>query len=237
MTNSNPAGRAPRVTHRADQALAQVRIVDNPYLTCLTDGSMSREKFCLTQQQFFFAVTFFSRPIAALVGRIPDPHARVDILHNLVEEHGEFQERAFHHNTFHQFLLSIGSDPTALDEAAVWPELRAFNSVLTAACVLDELEVGIGRMGVIEHAFAGISATIGKAVVARGWVAEPQLVHYRLHAEVDERHAEEFFAVVEPRWSDGARRYYIEQGLELGAYAFNRLYLDLYERTRLSASS
>jgi pyrroloquinoline-quinone synthase len=237
MTNSKPAGRAPRVTRRADQALARVRIVDNPYLTGLTDGSMSREKFSLTQQQFFFAVTFFSRPMAALVGRIPDPHARVDILHNLVEEHGEFQECAFHHNTFRQFLRGIGSDPTALDEAAVWPELRAFNSVLTAACVLDELEVGIGCMGVIEHAFAGISATIGKAVVERGWVAESQLVHYRLHAEVDERHAEEFFAVVEPRWGDAARRYYIEQGLELGAYAFNRLYLDLYERTRPSAAA
>jgi hypothetical protein len=29
---------------------------------------------------------------------------------------------------------------------------------------------------------------------------------YKLRAEIDERHAEEFFAVIEPRWSDGARR-------------------------------
>jgi pyrroloquinoline-quinone synthase len=111
---------------------------------------------------------------------------------------------------------------------ALWPALRAFNSVLTASCVLDELEVGVGCMGIIEYAFAGISAAIGKAVVDRGFVSARRLVHYKLHAQIDERHAEEFFAVIEPLWGNRTRRYYILQGLELGAYIFDRLYRDLY---------
>ena len=106
-----------------------------------------------------------------------------------------------------------------------------------AACVLDELEVGIGCMGIIEHAFAEISAAIGRAVVERGWVSAERLVHYKLHAEIDERHAEEFLAVVEPRWSDPARRYYVEQGLELGAYIFDRLYRDLYDKSTISTGA
>ena len=69
----------------------------------------------------------------------------------------------------------------------MWPMLRAFNSVLTASCVLDELEVGVGCMGIIEYAFAGISATIGGAVVRHGWVKADELVHYKLHAAIDER--------------------------------------------------
>ena len=92
---------------------------------------------------------------------------------------------------------------------------------------MDELEVGVGCMGIIEYAFAGISALIGKAVVDRGWVAAERLVHYKLHAEIDERHAEEFFAVIEPCWNDDRRRHFIEQGLELGAYIFDRLYRDI----------
>jgi len=52
-----------------------------------------------------------------------------------------------------------------------------------------------------------------------------------LHAEIDERHAEEFFAVIEPNWDDPKRRYFIEQGLELGAYVFDRLYRDLHALT------
>jgi pyrroloquinoline-quinone synthase len=224
--------RAPRVTNHANAVLKRVNILHNPYLEALTDGSMTRECFRRTQEQFFFAVTFFPRPMAALVGRIPDPRQRLDILHNLVEEHGEFQEQFFHHTTFQQFLRTLESQPEKLSDLPVWPVLRAFNSVLTASCVLDELEVGVGCMGIIEYAFAGISAVIGKAVVERGWVAADRLVHYKLHAEIDERHAEEFFAVIESLWDQERRRYYIEQGLELGAYIFDRLYRDMYAAGR-----
>lgn len=224
----DPASRAPRVTARAEEILARVAILENPYLRALADGSLSLEAFRRTQEQFFYAVEFFSRPMAGLVARIPDPGLRLDILHNVVEEHGEFDRARFHATTFRAFLRSIGDDPARLEQLDLWPEVRAFNAVLTAGCVHDELEVGVGCMGIIEHAFAGISAAIGRAVVARGWVPAGDLVHYKLHEEIDERHAEEFFAVVEPLWDDPARRYYIVQGLELGAYVFDRLYRDLH---------
>ena len=224
------ASRAPRVTARAEEILARVAILENPYLRALAHGDLTREAFQRTQAQFFFAVEFFSRPMAGLVARIPAPELRLDILHNVVEEHGEFDRARFHATTFQAFLTSIGFDPAQLETLELWPAVRAFNSVLTTACVHDELEVGVGCMGIIEHAFAGISAAIGKAVVARGWVAEADLVHYKLHEEIDERHAEEFFRVVEPLWDDPARRYFIVQGLELGAYIFDALYRDLHRR-------
>jgi pyrroloquinoline-quinone synthase len=226
--STSEESRAARVTACAVRTLEKSGIHRNPYLQALEDDSMTLESFRRSQEQFFFAVSFFPRPMAALVGRIPNPKARIDILHNLVEEHGEFNEELFHHTTFQRFLRSIGSEPEAIEAAAPAPALRAFNSVLTCACVLDELEVGVACMGIIEYAFAGISATIGRAVVQRGWVRQEDLVHYALHAQIDERHAEEFFAVIEPQWDNPARRYFIEQGLELGAYAFDRLYRDLH---------
>jgi pyrroloquinoline-quinone synthase len=221
-------GGAARVTSCARQMLERIGIRRNPYLVALEDGSMTLADFRRSQEQFFFAVTFFPRPMAALVGRIPEPKARLNILHNLVEEHGEFNEEQFHHTTFQRFLRSIGANPERLKKAAVPAPLRAFNSVLTCACLMDELEVGVACMGIIEYAFAGISATIGQVVVKRGWVRQTDLVHYALHAQIDERHAEEFFAIIEPNWDDPARRYFIKQGLELGAYVFDRLYSDLY---------
>jgi pyrroloquinoline-quinone synthase len=226
------ASRAARVTARAREVLEKSGIQRNPYLQSLENGSMTLEGFRRSQEKFFCAVSFFPRPMAALVGRIPNPKSRLDILHNLVEEHGEFEEKLFHHTTFQGFLRSIGSEPEKVETEPVIPELRAFNSVLTCACVLDELEVGVACMGIIEYAFAGISATIGRAVVQRGWVRQDELVHYALHAQIDERHAEEFFAVIEPKWEEPERRYFIEQGLKLGAYTFDRLYLDLYAISR-----
>jgi pyrroloquinoline-quinone synthase len=219
---------APLVTARAAAALERICINQNPYLEALRVDRMTLDGFRRSQEQFFFAVTFFPRPMAALVGRIPEPKLRLDVLHNLVEEHGEFDESRFHHNTFQQFLTTIGSGPEQVARMYPSPPLRAFNSVLTASCVLDELEVGVAVMGVIEYAFASISSVIGQAVVRRGWVTAEELVHYKLHAEIDERHAAEFFAVIEPRFADPQRRYFIEQGLDLGAYIFDRLYRDLY---------
>ena len=220
--------RAPQVTAQAAAVLDRVGIEGNPYLQDLVDGTMSLDVFRRTQEQFFFAVTFFSRPMAALVGRLPDPRQRLDILRNVVEEHGDFEEAAFHHTTFREFLSRIGSNVDRLDELELLPAVRAFNSILTAACLMDELEVGIACMGIIERAFAGVSAMIGRAVVARGWLPRERVIHYSLHAEIDVRHADEFFAVVEPAWEDEGRRYLIDQGLQLGAYALDRLYRDLH---------
>ena len=231
MKPTGSPSRAPQVSAQAAAVLVRTGIMNNSYFKSLEEGSMTRAMFQASQEQFFFAVTFFPRPMAALVGRIDDPHLRLDILGNLVEEHGEFNPGAFHHNTFKRFLVSINANANKLDALELWPEVRAFNSVLTASCVLDAVEVGIGCMGIIEHAFAGISARIGNAVVARGWVKPEDLVHYKLHAQIDERHADEFYAVVEPHWNEPARRYLIMQGLELGAYIFDRLYRDLFERS------
>jgi pyrroloquinoline-quinone synthase len=217
-----------QVVAKAKAIAARMDFASNPYLRSLRDGSMTIEQFRASQSQFFFAVTFFSRPMAALVGRIDDPKQRLDILHNVVEEHGDFDERFFHHTTFQAFLQSIQVDPAALPALTLWPSVRAFNSVLSTACVLDEQEVGICTMGIIELIFADVSAMIGKAVVDRAWVKSDDLVHYKLHAQIDERHADEFFRVVESRYSDPHKQYLIHQGLELGAYIFDRLYRDLH---------
>jgi len=218
---------AQRVAAHAKEILDRIAILENPYFETLQNGDMSLEQFRKTQEQFYFAVVFFSRPMAALVGRIPNAKDRLDILHNVLEEHGKFDEDGFHATSFQKFLKSIGSEIDNFDQVALSPQIRAFNSVLTTSCTFDELEVGIACMGIIERAFADISALIARAVVSREWVEQVDLYHYKLHAELDIQHAEEFFTVIEQYWDDEKKQYAIKQGLELGAYIFDSLYRDL----------
>lgn len=217
------------VSDYAKGILLRNKIFQNPYFEELKNGTMTLEKFQKTQEQFYFAVVFFSRPMAALVGRIPNAKDRLNIIHNVLEEHGDMNEEDFHSTTFQKFLKSISSQVNNLEDVNLCPQVRAFNSVLTTSCTFDDLEVGIACMGIIEMAFAEISSIIGKAVVARGWVSENNLVHYKLHAEIDGRHAKEFFDIIEKLWHEPKRQYFIKQGLELGAYIFDRLYRDLLE--------
>jgi pyrroloquinoline-quinone synthase len=221
----------------ADSIISKVGMIkSNPYFENLRSNTFDLEAFRRTQEQFYFAVLFFARPMAALVARFPDPRVRLAILHNVVEEHGDFNERSFHSTTFREFLKSISALDNRLDDIFLWSEVRAFNSVLATSCVLDEVEVAVGCMGVIEYAFSDISALIGKAVIDNGWVTSENLKHYKLHAEIDKRHAQEFFEVVAAKWSTGDQ-YHIKQGIELGVYIFNRLYLDLYQATLLHGTT
>jgi pyrroloquinoline-quinone synthase len=220
--------RAARVLARAEAVLRRFDFPNNPYLRALADGSLSLDGFRRSQEQFYFAVAYFPRPMAVLLSRLPEPENRVDILHNLVEEHGDFQLERAHPNTFRAFLRSIGASADELSSLPVWPAVQAFNAALHGACAFAEPETGVCCMGIIELAFAGISAAIGRAVTERGWVPRGELVHYKLHAEIDCRHAEEFFAVAEPACDHARGRRSVEQGLELGAYIFDRLYREMH---------
>jgi pyrroloquinoline-quinone synthase len=199
---------------------------------------MDRNKFLETQQQFYFAVLEFPRAMLSLLANFPHPSQRLGILENVVEEHGRFQPEAFHEATFRQFLEAIREAEYGVRNAESQTELEtsqpdrgpvvdAFNCALMAACHFEPVEVGTACLGIIELAFADISAMIGQAVVQHGWVPVDELVHYKLHAEIDKGHAADMFAVLEPLWNNRTHRANIERGLQLGAHLFDRLYRDL----------
>jgi S-adenosylmethionine-diacylglycerol 3-amino-3-carboxypropyl transferase len=220
---------AAEVTKVADEILSRVGIMKNPYFEELKTGKLTLDSFRKTQEQFYFAVAYFSRPMAALISRMNDPFQRLDILHNIVEEHGDFSPEKFHKTTFEQFLTSLGSNKEKIAKTKISAEVMAFNSSLMGVCLGEDPLMGIGCNGIIEYAFATISATIGQAVVKNDWVKQENLVHYSLHAELDIRHSQEFFVLLEPHMKDPSKRREVEAGLELGAYIFNNLYKNLHK--------
>src|SRR5262245_54828555 len=99
-----------QVRDYAENLLKKRNIINNIYFQKLNNGNITLETFRKTQVQFYFAVDFFSRPMSALIARIPDPKSRLSILQNIVEEHGEMAEEKFHSHTFKKFLCSIGQE-------------------------------------------------------------------------------------------------------------------------------
>ena len=97
---------------RIDEILEECKFRENPYFKALQDGSFEKEDFIETQIQFFFAVVFFSRPMAILAAKIPTPHLRLEVVRNVWEEHGEGNLDKIHRNTFVEFLKRIGDIST-----------------------------------------------------------------------------------------------------------------------------
>lgn len=204
-------------------------IASNPYFAALSDGTFSREDFVETQVQFLFAVVFFARPMAALAGRIGRPELRLSLLENVSDEHGHGNLRLSHERTFLTLLERLGESPESIERRALWPEVRAFNTTLAGVSVMDDLYTAIAAFGIIEDLFAKISATLGRAIIDRGWLDERSIVHYATHEKLDEEHAEGFYRLLRgPHDGHPRHAYQVEQGLELGAYVFMRMYEDLY---------
>lgn len=221
-----------------DLAHRRTAILGNGYFTELSSDAMSRERFVRSQKQFHFAVRYFSRPMAALMARLPDSASRQGLIHNLSEEHGfddesedsphGFNPALAHDLTFLAFLRTLGVTAQEMAKEREMPGVRAFNVALMGACTMERIETAFGCLGVIEYAFADICELIGRKVVERGWIAQDELVHYKLHAQIDKRHAADFFRVVDGAWTrDPAARAAIEDGVQLGLHVFNRLYEEL----------
>ncbi len=212
-----------------DATLKRLDAYNNPYFQSLREKTFDADDFTETQIQFYYAVVFFSRPMAALAGKIPTGPERLEIIRNVFEEHGEGDQTKFHAQTFKLFLEKLGVPATEVNKHILWPEVRTFNTVLTGACVMDDYLVGTALMGIIERMFAEISAWIGQGIIDNGWIREEDLIHYNLHAELDIKHSDDFFEVLAKPWSKGPeQQYLICQGLQMGGYVFDQLYRGLY---------
>jgi pyrroloquinoline quinone (PQQ) biosynthesis protein C len=211
----------------------------NDYLRALADGTFSRDDFVETQIQFLFAVVFFSRPMAVLAGRLPRPEMRLSLLRNVSDEHGSGDLRFCHEQTFLALLAKLGVTLEDVERRALWPEVRAFNTTLAGLCNLDDTMTALAALGIIEDLFSEISATIGTAIIDRGWLDKDELVHYTTHEKLDVTHADGFYRELDAAYQLHPRHaYQITQGLELGAYIFLRMYEDLFRaRARRSMRS
>ncbi|MDZ5762800.1 Iron-containing redox enzyme family protein [Candidatus Cyrtobacter comes] len=201
---------------------------DNKYFLSLHNGSFEKEDFVETQIQFFFAVIFFSRPLAALAAKIPSPELRMEVLRNVWEEHGEGDLTKIHGNTFIEFLSRLhGISLNEINKKALWPEIRIFNTCLIGVCVLDDYKIASAMVGMIERMFCEISSLIAGGIVRNGWIKAENMIHYDLHSALDIKHSQDFFDVISNSYT-GNNKYYIEQGLKLGATLFNNLFSELY---------
>ncbi|MFO0676789.1 MAG: iron-containing redox enzyme family protein [Polyangiaceae bacterium] len=225
---------ASRLERRAADIERSRDFTENPYFRALRERTWNRDDFAETQIQFFFAVEFFSRPMAALAAKIPTPELRMEILRNVWEEHGTGDAKATHKATHLEFLRrAFGLAAADVERRDLWPELRIFNTTLAGACVLDDYRVGAGVLGMIERMFASISSAIGRGVVDNGWLTKDRMIHFDLHEVVDVRHSRDFFAVLETTYDDPSSTYAVDQGLEMGAAVFDGLFRGLHaSRTR-----
>lgn len=205
---------------------------NNPYFKALREQVFDKNDFIETQCHFYHAVRFFSRPMAVVAAKIPNPELRIEILRNVWEEHGDGDITQLHGATFKELLFRLDKNSIDnLENLALSPDVRLFNTALTGVSVIDDFAVSVSVFGIIERMFVDISTWIAEEIVNNHWLAEDQLIHYTLHKELDLKHSQDFFDVLEHYHKE--KEYEIKQGLMMGATMFNNLYEGLYKNRKI----
>jgi pyrroloquinoline-quinone synthase len=192
------------------------------YVLRVLDGSLSREDFVRTQVQFLFAVEPYADFLAMLAARCDSAEARLVLQQNVADEQGAGDPGQTHGATFRALLGKLGVTPAQIDASPRWPCVDAFNAGVREACTTAPVQSGIATIAVIEDLFTDISAGLGQGIVARGWLAAEEIVHYDVHAQLDRIHADALYASLEPSNETTVRA--IEHGMARGL----SLMLDLY---------
>lgn len=197
----------------------------HPYFRWLADPATTRDAFRRSQVPFRYAVEAFAQALAGVLAHMPRLEDRLVVAENLAEEHG-LGQGASHKETFLEYLRALGADADELARPCpIW--VTAFNHAIRNLCLAQPYECGAAALGVIEHLYVHASATIARAVVARGWVAPGSQRHYEVHEVLDVTHARELLDVARPAWDVPRTRAPVALGLLLGAHWFWRLYEDL----------
>lgn len=192
------------------------------YVRRVLDGSLSREDFVHTQIQFLFAVEPYADCLAILAARCESSEARRVLEQNVRDEHGGGDPSDAHGQTFRALLGKLGVSPAQIDASSRWACVDAFNAGVREACTTAPEQSGIATIAAIEDLFTDISARLGRGIVARGWLAREQVVHYDVHEQLDRIHADALYALLDP--TDETTAHEIERGMAQGV----RLMLDLY---------
>ncbi len=202
---------------------------NNSYFTNLINGDFSKEDFAETQIQMFHVTHFFPWPLSGLLAKMPDSPYRMNIVENLYEDHGQGFVDEYHENTFLYFLNNLDISKEEIKKRALWPESREFNMSLLGTSIFDVYGAALAIYGIVEAMSAQVAELIEQGVVSRGWLTPDKMQYYLTHERQDPQHAQDFFDAIEDKWNESeVSRYYIEQGLALGAHSFYNLYVQLY---------
>lgn len=207
---------------------ASLRIPERPWFVALNAGQVPKGAFLKSQVEFAHLVRFFNRPMAQVIANIPDSKRRMAIVGNLWEEHGNGLAEDVHEKTIMTLIHRLSGTIPTLSDATYSTNIKTFNHALRSIAAFEDYRFSSAVFAGIERSFVDISTQIYEAIVSNRWLQPEQITHYRLHREIDIRHAEEFLEVASDQWNMVEQRAKILAGLELGGQMFLRVYDGFY---------
>jgi len=203
------------------------------YFRSLQNNTMNFDAFKESQTNFYGAVCYFSRPLFTLCSRLESYAARLNILENIFDEHGNGNINKSHGNTYKKYLINLGVSEKTIEKSSNHISVSNFYSKINQIVKEDNIDKAIAMYGIIENRYTEISSFIAKSVLKNNWLEKSKLSHYSIHEELDIHHAKLFYNLIEKKWSNNESMKHIVNGLIIG----NGLILKLFDELSINSNS
>ncbi|RXJ74543.1 hypothetical protein CS022_02925 [Veronia nyctiphanis] len=153
----------------------------------------NREELLKSQVPFYHAVDAFPKMLLNLASRIQNPYARLLIVDNIWEEHGQGDTEKFHINTFNAHLNALGFKGTYFHSPFI-------NDWIDNYLKSHDKRFLFHALAAIEYIYAVISETIANKLAQTALLGEQ--THYSKHSKLDWSHGEEILMAMEKEGID-----------------------------------
>ena len=163
-------------------------------------GELTLQEVRVLAVQMYKFSKEFNRILASVMARCPDTSAQAVILDNLFDEMGEGDPDRAHPELFRHFTRALGIDDETLESIPATPETQALIDTYLALADRYGYVAGLGAIcfaseGIVNSLYTQIQ----NGIVGAARFSKEALVFFDVHIHLDDDHAAQLAALVEPR--------------------------------------
>jgi pyrroloquinoline-quinone synthase len=172
-----------------EDSIAAYELTKSPGLQRVATGDVTVETARELARHYYPVCLEFPTFLALCISRVHDLKARMLLVENLYEEHGELDITKAHPELFRAYVEAIGHDPELVSRARKGSVAEQLIVRYTENCSSVREHVALAYLYSFEKHFSSANDAIARGLRKAGLVPEEALIFFDVHAVHDVKHA------------------------------------------------
>lgn len=205
---------------------------NHPFLVrCSHEQLTLSEVRALAVQMYHFCNTFH-RILATILASCPDVDAQHVILENLLDEMGGGDPQASHPELFKRFTRALGIDDATLVELPLTPGTNNLIETYFSLAPRYDYLIALAVVCFASEGIVGILyQQIQQGILGATELSDDALIFFEMHIHVDDSHAANLAALLEPRITSPQQIHTIETAIVQALDARIQFFDDIQRQT------
>jgi pyrroloquinoline-quinone synthase len=189
-------------------------LASHPFLLAVKDGVLTSDQLLRFGLQYHISSSKFARFLCAVASNIPTVEARLPLICNLYDEHGNGRIDRAHIFLFRRLVIALGGDDDRIATAKPFPAIDQYNEEFFDFCRTRPYLQALGAIAAIEYLTPLQYRPILDGCKNHYHLSREALEFFDLHVHEDESHASDITEAVLPLLDSAASREEFWSGMD-----------------------